>query len=133
MGRTKQGFAGLNEGRSWLQLFVNALGDDRDVSYGVNFKADKRVIQSDFNRPNVFDSLSPDCSKKGTIFFDFADSFLGLANRCPVTFLLALVTNRGAILSRGPAISHSGRSDSTVNELAVSWKCHSNVQTSRLS
>jgi len=44
VGWAKQGLAGLNEGWSWFQLFVNALGDDSDVSSGVNFKADKRAI-----------------------------------------------------------------------------------------
>ena len=44
MGRVKKGLAGSNEGRSWFQLFVNALGDDSDVGSGVNFKVDKRVI-----------------------------------------------------------------------------------------
>ena len=44
MGRAKKGLAGSNEGRSWFQLFVNALGDDSDVGSGVKFKVDKRVI-----------------------------------------------------------------------------------------
>ena len=44
MGWAKKGPAGSNEGRSWFQLFVNALGDDRDVGSGANFKVDKRVI-----------------------------------------------------------------------------------------
>ena len=42
MGWAKKGPAGSNEGRSWFQLFVNALGDDRDVGSGVNFEVDKR-------------------------------------------------------------------------------------------
>ena len=44
MGWAKKGLAGSNEGRSWFQLFVNALGDDSDVGSGVNFKVNKRVI-----------------------------------------------------------------------------------------
>ena len=44
MGRTKKGLAGLDECRSWYQLFVNALGGDSDVSSSVNFKSGKRVI-----------------------------------------------------------------------------------------
>lgn len=59
-------------------------------------------MKSEVYRPNVFFSLSPDCPKRGTIFFDFADSLQRLANKCPVTSLLALVSNRSvsrAILS----------------------------------
>ena len=44
MGWTNKGLAGSNEGQGWFQLFVNALGDDSDVSSGVNFKVDRRVV-----------------------------------------------------------------------------------------
>ena len=45
VGRAKKGLAGLKEGWSWFQLFVNALGNDSDVGSGADFKAERELFK----------------------------------------------------------------------------------------
>ena len=76
--------------RSWSHLFVNALGDDCHVSFGVNFEMKGDTFHAKFGWPEVFICLGSDFSKDGIITFDFCRRW-GLANRGPMTFCAVFV------------------------------------------